>query len=69
MDRNPNVSQYSTGWPCLQDYSSGKVVSVIFLGKSADARTKLIPKCARLAVEIGPKLTKLERLLAFECMI
>ena len=69
MDRNPNVSQYSAGWPCLQDYSSGKVVSVILLEKSADAWTELIPKLARLALEIGPKLTKLERLLAFECMI
>ena len=34
---------------------------VIFLGKSADTWAKAIPKCDRLPIEIGPKLTKTQK--------
>ena len=61
MGRNPNVSQYSASWSYKKNYRSGEVVCVIFLGKSADTRAKAIPKCDRLPIEIGPKLTKIQK--------
>ena len=32
-----------------------------FLGKIADTWAKAIPKCDRLPIEIGPKLTKIQK--------